>query len=491
MDRPKYRTLWTWDMCTGWDDSVWGRSKGSSGVSFRRHAFLRDYKRLVDYASAHHLNGVIIWGAVRAHDDGFEQLKELVKYGREKGVTIMPGVSAFGYGGVCYDPRKDFPGATAPDMAMENHPYSLSSWLRKHPDYAAIDANGKPYPYGPLNVIACPSRKENIEWFKEGLNWLYEEFDIDGLQVEIGDYGICHCPLCEERRKGTTEGKWYSIADMLSTYTEAINISKAHKKEPWVVCETYSSVAVAKDGANEWKSMSPSDREILAKLPEGGILQWSADRAVGPNATHVWREGMHIPSDNNILRLHTGSQWAQVKGADWGTNLVFDMAKKARTFGINGVSIFGEESPFAPPNEANYLALEEAAGFGKDNPEISEELFYSQTLDPLYGGSGLAKRWRELYTKSNILGMGSDLSDPRLHINTYNKLEDLTDEPEIFKRAATMSDDDKVKEIEKYYNEARSISAKFSGEVCGRWTWLENHLWKMRHVCKTKIVEYR
>ena len=87
--------------------------------------------------------------------------------------------------------------------------------------------------------------------------------------------------------------------------------------------------------------------------------------------------------------------------------------------------------------------------------------------------------------------MGSDLSDPRLHINTFNKLEDLTDEPDIFIRAAKMSDDDKVKEIEKYYNEARSISAKFSGEVCGRWTWLENHLWKMRHVVKTKIVEYR
>lgn len=158
---------------------------------------------MVDYASAHHFNGIVIWGALRAHDDGINQLKELVKYGRERGVRILPGVSAFSYGGVFYDPTDMAVGGH--DRKFGSHPYSLATWLSEHPEYAAVDKDGKPYEAGPLNILACPSRPETLAWFKEALDWLYKEFDIDGIQVEVGDYNICHCPLCTERRtKGCT-----------------------------------------------------------------------------------------------------------------------------------------------------------------------------------------------------------------------------------------------------------------------------------------------
>lgn len=495
MITPKYRILWTWDFATCWDNLFFGREKGCSGKNGRRVNFLQDYKRLIDFSSAHHINGVVIWGAVRAHHNGMEQLKELVRYGREKGVRVLPGVSAFSYGGVCYDPREKFDGYN--DINMTEHPYSLYSWLKKHPEYAAVDEMGKPHIQGPYHVTACPSRKENIEWFKEALAWLYTEFDIDGIQVEVGDYSICHCPLCTERRKKAQESRVldeeFVVSDMVSCYNAAIEVSKSIKPDAWVICETYSNIAdihVRKDKVS--RIMSKSDRELLRDLQDGAILQWSVDRSVGGYKIADWSDKVYTPSADNILRIHAGSQWSMNGPSDWGVNLVWEMVSRARTQGINGVSIFGEESAFSPPNEANYLAFEEASGFGNPNPNCSEELFYSQTLDPLYGGNGLAKRWRELYFKANMLRLGDKLDDdiivrrPDLYSNSNQPFEFLTDDQDIRTKALTYNDFDKAREIEKYYAEARNISSKLSGDACGRWSWLENKLWNIRYVLLTK-----
>lgn len=495
MITPKYRILWTWDFATCWDDSYFGREKGCSGKNGRRVNFLQDYKRLIDFSSKHHINGVVIWGAVRAHHNGMEQLKELVKYGRAKGVRVLPGVSAFSYGGVCYDPREKFDGYN--DINMTSHPYSLYTWLKEHPEYAAVDKDGKPHMQGPYHVTACPSRQENIAWFREALSWLYDEFDVDGIQVEVGDYSICHCPLCEERRKkakiSAVDTGAFAITDMIASYNAALEISLAAKPDAWVICETYSNIAdiPLTDKANTG-IMVQSDRELLKGLSNGAILQWSVDRGIGGYKIADWSSQVYTPSADNILRIHAGCQWSMNGPADWGVNLVWEMVSRARIQGINGVSIFGEESPFSPPNEANYLAFEEASGFGNANPCSSEALFYSRTLDPLYGGDGLAKRWRELYLKGSMLQLGGALAEdvivrnPRQHVNSNQPFELLTDDPDIRIKALTYNATDKIKEIEKYYAEARAISATLSGDACGRWSWLENKLWSMRYIIGTQ-----
>ena len=482
---PRYRILWTWDFATCWDQSLFVRERGCSGKNGRRAMFLEDYKRLVDYASLHHLNGVVIWGAVRAHQDGFAQLRELVRYGREHGVRILPGVSAFSYGGVCYDPRTKFDGIF--DLPMEEHPHALYTWLKHHPEYAALDQNGKPYEYGPFNVVACPSRPENLQWFRDALEWLYEEFDVDGIQVEVGDYALCHCPLCTARRENAAFDPNYSISDMLEAYRAALEVSLRHKPDAWVICETYSSIAVP-DGRihSDWPgldSMPEADRKLLSALPEQAILQWSVDRAIGGYARQIWPDDLYTPARDNILRIHAGSQWAQNGPADWGAELVWEMVARARTHRLNGVSIFGEESPFAPPNEVNYLALEEAAGLGAENPDISLDKFYAQTLDPLFGGAGMAQRWRQLYIKGRMLHLGQKLERRTL---SAQPLECLTDDPGFREKALSWSDAQRMDAIEKYYLEARSLSSSLSGEPCGRWSWLENSLWNMRYIISTR-----
>ena len=484
---PEYRTLWTWDFGTCWDQTLFVRERGCSGKNGRRTMFLEDYKRLVSYAEAHHLNGVVIWGAVRAHQDGFAQLRELVRYGRQHGVRILPGVSAFSYGGVCYDPRTRFDGVF--DIPMEEHPHSLFTWLKHHPEYAALDSSGNPYEYGPFNAVACPSRPENLEWFRESLDWLYEEFDVDGIQVEVGDYALCHCPRCTERRRNAVFSPFYSISDMLSSYRAAIECSRSHKPDAWVICETYSSIAYPDGHAYNdwpgWNCMPAEDRLLLRELPDHAILQWGVDRAVGGYARQVWPEEIYTPSSDNILRIHAGSQWAQNGPADWGAELIWEMVSKAREHGINGVSIFGEESPFAPPNEANYLAMEEACGLGAENPGLSLKRFYSDTLDPLYGGTGMAERWRSLYMKSRILLLGKRLE--KKGAISAQPLERLTDDPLYRVKTLSWTNAERSEALEKYYREARALSSTLSGDACRRWSWLENSIGNTLYIIRTRV----
>lgn len=486
MNTPKYRILWTWDLGSNWDISRGSKILGSSGKNFRRDAFLGDYKRMVDYASAHHFNGIVIWGALRAHDNGVAQFKELVKYGREKGVRIMPGVSAFSYGGVFYDPTGDV--SFGVDRKFGSHPYSLNTWLTKHPEFASVDKNGKPYPFGPMNILACPSRPENLEWFKEALSWLYDEFDIDGIQVEVGDYSVCHCPLCEERRTNRTIKRDYSVEDMTNTYTAAYEVSKAKKKDAWVICETYSGFTYPKEVAvdGNWQSMPVGDRKKLTALPDGAILQWAADRAIGGYATEYWADDLYTPKNDNILRVHAGSQYSALGMGDWAVELIWELVSEARKKDINGVSIFGEDSFVAPPNEANYLAFEEACGLGKENNELSLEKFYSDTLDPLYGGQGMASKWRNLYIKGRILMLGDRAKRKPL---SRQPLEKLTDDSDFLDKAITYDNATKIGLLHEYFNEVHKILCSLtdaSSEVIGRWAWLSNDLRNMIYLVSTR-----
>jgi hypothetical protein len=459
---------------------------GCSGKNFRREAFLGDYKRMVDYANLHHFNGIVIWGALRAHNNGLAQFKELVKYGKEKGVRIMPGVSAFSYGGVFYDPSEQ--ASLGIDRKSGSHKYSLNTWISEHPEYASVDENGNPYPFGPMNVLACPSRPENLQWFKDALAWLYDEFDIDGIQVEVGDYSVCHCPLCEERRKGRNIKRDYSVEDMLNTYTAAVEVSKSKKPDAWVLCETYSGFTSPKaefvDG--NWQSMPNEDRKLLSALPEGSILQWAADKAIGGFATEYWPDDIYSPKADNILRVHAGSQYSAMGMGDWAVELIWQLVTEARKHDVNGVSIFGEESFVAPPNEANYLAFEEACGLGRENSELSIEKFYANTLDPLYGGSSMAAKWRDLYIKGRLLMLGERAKKKHL---SYQPLEKLTDDPDFLNKAVEYSNEQKLALLDGYYNEVLDILHSLknsSSEIKGRWTWLGNDIRNMIYVVSTR-----
>ena len=483
-----YRVLWTWDYCVFWDDSYFVRGYGATGENNRRTYFLNDYKRMVDYCATLGINGIVIWGALRAHDDGLTQFKELVKYGRLKGVRIMPGVGVFGYGGVLFDPRENL---NFINEFPADSPYFLPTWLKKHPELAAIRSDGKPYSMGMYSAVACPSKKENLEWFKNSFQWLCDEFQIDGAQIEVGDYAVCHCDDCKKRRIGASDAP-FMIEDMVEPYTAAYDIAKKMNPDFWAICETYSSYAIPKttDKPNHFGSALNEQKKMqLSALPSDAIAQWVLDCAVPFKPTQDWPEKANLPLKNNISRIHHGSQWSVNSIDEWAVYEIADMVKNSRSCGVNGVSIFGEESPASPPNEANYLIFSEFSGYGNPNPECDLKTFYKNTLDPLYGGAGFAEEWRRIYITAHTIRLNTGklnekiLSTPLSFHHNYFEI----DKPDLLKNVLNMSSDDKQKETVRLAKEAHDISSKMSGEVCRRWSWLENWLWRAEFLHRTNI----
>lgn len=489
-DVPKYRVLWTWDYGTFWDDSYFWRGRGCNGPNQRRSHFLEDYKRMVDYSALHGFNGIIIWGALRAHDKGEEQLKELATYAKSKGVRIIPGCGVFGYGGIYYDPRANYDGVW--DSPFTAHPYSLFTWLEKHPEYAAIGLDGKPYKHGSFSVCACPSRKENIEWYKEALAWLLTEFNIGGIMAEVGDYAVCYCDECKKRRAIGEIGS-FSIEDMIYPYTVAVETAKEVNPDAWVLCEAYCSFGepTKPEAPGFASALDRRQKDLLATLPEGAIIEWCLDRAVGLKPSHVWDpDNIYLPTRDNIARIHAGSQWTWNSTEEWAIHSIGDLCRKVRQSGINGVSIFGEESPASPPNEANYLVFAEFNGFGNSNPECNLELFYRQTLDPMFGGPGMAKEWERIYITGHIIRLNKMLLSPYaqepLH---FHPLHLAIGQPDLVDRAVKMASAERAQITRQLANETQEILKTLSGESCRRWSWLENWLWRAEFLARTSISD--
>jgi hypothetical protein len=474
---PKYRVFWTWDYGTRWDDQFYFHGYGAVGRNDRRDYFLDDYRRMVDFASLHGINGIVIWGALRSYNSGEDQLRELLAYAESRDVRILPGCGTHGYGGVYYDSRPWLAGSP------EGHPASLATWLDTHPEYAAVGPDGKPYNHPAYTRCACPSRRETLEWFIESVQWLFSEFPVGGIQIEVGDYAVCHCELCRKRRGGTGN-LHFSIDDMTAVYGPVVEAVRAMAPDAWVICETYSSFARPREPEKQefGAALTEQQQAALADLPEGAVLQWVMDRPLVPAEAQDWTPETHPPSRENIARIHSGSQWCRDGIEGWGVHKIGDLIRRSRSCGLNGVSIFGEESPASPPNEANYLVFTEFSGFGKPNPECDMDLFFSQTLDPLFGGPGLAGRWEQIYAKGHFL------RDARkTHPSWKSRSMDpkLTGDGDFGVKARSMGPQERCEHTGRLIGEAHSVGSRLSGEPCRRWSWLENWLWRAEYLHQT------
>ena len=101
-----------------------------------------------------------------------------------------------------------------------------------------------------------------------------------------------------------------------------------------------------------------------------------------------------------------------------------------------------------------------SSGLGADNPDMSLTRFYAQTLDPLYGGAGMAVRWRQLYIKGRMLLLREKLETRG---GSCQPLECLTDDPDFLAKALTWNDAERIAALEGYHKEARALSASLSG----------------------------
>lgn len=426
-----YRAFWNWDHTTNWELTQIGVQE--IGVMNPYHkppdGFLADFKRVVEFMSMNRISAIAIYGFLRDSHGGIEAAQELCRYASERGVRIMPGVAIAAYGGIVWE--------------ME-HDYNLATWLRRHPELAAemerpagfqLQDLDFPlfFPRGDYSVRGCPSKVENQRWMEEGIAWLGETFEIGGINIEAGDYGVCGCAECDarravredaSRRHGYTES--WSHADMADFYPRLYDAALSKRPDAWI----YSEI--------QWDNLLDPDAQMpLRSLPEGGIYQHTMNRSywerIMQEMTPVY--GRALPTRNNVFRTQFCCQWNgdyrteryRFNGKDFAEH-----AKKAAEVGFKGLTVWGEPSPYNTSTELSYLAF---ARFSWD-PSLEWDAFMRTEVAPRLGGEAAAKRYVEL-------------------------VETLDASPTI--EAAT---------LDRVGDEALSEAQGSSGDVSRRWLWL-------------------
>ncbi len=403
-----YRTFWTWDHSTNWELSQIGQQEIGVFNPYQKppSGFLSDYKRCVDFCSRNRIAAIVIYGFLRDPHGGIEAAKELCRYAAERGVRILPGIAIGSYGGVYWE---------------GDHKFNLATWLKANPQHAATLEKGVGFQIAdlafPLNfpksdytLSACPSAPETMAWMEEGVAWLTETFDIGGINIEAGDYGVCGCSRCVARRANEREaarrkevhGDYWSHTDMADNFPRLFRTAKTRKEDLWI----YSEI--------QWDNLlDPVSLEAQRRLPPGGIYQHTTNRTywtrIKNELTRAYIEG--LPMQPNVLRCQFACQWnGDERSERYALNArVFsDMAALCSRTGMKGLTVWGEPSPYLASVELSYLAF---ARFSW-TPTLSWDTFIDEDVAPLIGGKDAA---RAFVTIAEELDAHQKLPVERLH----------------------------------------------------------------------------
>ena len=384
-----YRSYWTWDHSTNWELSQIGQQEIGVFNPYQKPpgGFLADYKRLVDFCSRNRIGGIVVYGFLRDSHGGMEAAQELCRYGNERGVRIIPGIAIGAYGGAYWE---------------GNHKFNLATWLKANPQHAATMNQGIGFQIAdlafPLNfppsdytLSACPSAPETIAWMEEAVSWLAETFEIGGINIESGDYGVCDCQRCmarrandaEAARRGDAHGDSWSHTDMAENFPRLYRAAKAKRPDLWIYCEM------------QWDNLlDPVAVEAQKKLPRGAIYQHTANRSFWNRLRTELKPDYvaSLPTQPNVLRCQFASQWngdERTERYAFNARAFADMASRGAELGMEGLTVWGEASDYLATVELSYLAF---ARFSWD-PTLKWEAFVTTELAPRLGGQTLGERF--------------------------------------------------------------------------------------------------
>jgi hypothetical protein len=307
--------FWTWDHSTNWSLDV---TRVESGC-FNRYAktaesFIEDYRLLMDMMAENGIPCLIVWGLFRDAHGGEGAVHRLLRLARERGVRVLAGVGVNAYGGVYWE---------------GDHPRNLATWLRKRPELRAAKAKSV-LPNSCGREIACPSRDENVRWMQDGVRWLMGNFDVAGMNLETGDYGLCGCDLCRSRAKDR-EGA-YGFEDMARVLPPVIEAARSTREDAVITYATYSPFT---------PEMLREPPPFVAAIPDA-VCQWTLTRMVGPEAG-AWPEGLRPPTRRSVGFSHWGSQWTQPNTRHAPIiDHIRDICGRGFRSGLEGVFIHGE-----------------------------------------------------------------------------------------------------------------------------------------------------
>ena len=368
--------FWTWDHSTNWVLDDPGNQFDGCGNAYLKQpeTFIEDYRRLTDFAAGLGVRGIVIWGFLRNAHLGVEGAKRVVDYAHKKGVRIYPGIGVTAYGGVYYE---------------GDHKYNLSRYSRENPDKCSI---------------AHPDFRN---WFAESIKWLYDKTDIDGFNLENGDFLVDNSSLMKQFRKSQN----WPDDDSDVFFNQAMSYIHALDSLPVAIKDTFASYATytgfkRNEKAVQNEGMGPKPPEMINRISEDAICQWSlysmllrqplkltdylengTPDAVFDNPN--WPRGLVPPSKRSVGFVHQGSQWFwKPQDQTWSGSrfqMVLSSIKEAclRSYlsGLEGVSIHGEVSWRNFNCALNYLAFSHFIHW----PEDSMLDFGHKTLGQIFG----------------------------------------------------------------------------------------------------------
>jgi hypothetical protein len=349
--RFRYRWFWNWDNRMDWGGAgervtVMARGDQASKPTKSAEAFLVDGRRCLDFMADHKFNGLILWGFLRDSHGGVAASQDLCRYAARRGVRILPGVGTSGYGGYYYQGK---------------HEFNSNTWLAQHPELRAIDKQGKPY------NAPCPSKKANQDWLDRGARWLFDTFQIGGVNLEMGDFFVCYCDDCRRARAAIDSREPDYYKDMAVSHQVTLRTMRQLAPDAWLSYATYTGYTAA---------MMGKPPKFLGMIPDDAICQWTL--------THMarkWDAALRPMAKHNVGYLHWCNASTKTQD-DFYLAEVQRICRQAVAAGFEGLDTYGELSAEQPNAEIFYLAWE---AFLWD-PEMTVRQFVQERLGRLYGG---------------------------------------------------------------------------------------------------------
>jgi hypothetical protein len=202
-------------------------------------------------------------------------------------------------------------------------------------------------------------------WHLDGLAWLLDTVDVDGVNFEFGDYA------------GND-----ALDDMRRLLPALIQRARSKRDDLWLITEL------------GWDFLGePDAAQRVSALPEGCAYQFTYNRSYWPSLlSSLTQEAVdRLPTASNLIRPHAGSQWNRQRYAYMAPHYG-ELARLAKRTGLDGATIFGEVSDYSPPNELNYLAF---ARFSIEEG-LTWDDFLSEDVEPRLGGADAAQRFISL-----------------------------------------------------------------------------------------------
>ncbi|HEU0006836.1 MAG TPA: hypothetical protein VFS12_12675 [Terriglobia bacterium] len=365
----KYRWFRVLDRRTNWQAAETGVGLGAETAgSPKPDTYGGRLKAIVDYMSARRLNGLTLWGFPGAPEGGVAAAQELCKYALERGVRVLLRVGLTGSEGV---------------FSEGDHAFNLDAWAKAHPELRAVDKTGA-FRDGTL----CPEKIENRQRYREGLHWLFQNFQVGGVSLELEPFFVCYSEDCKRARQTSGSDPDYSkdLARFVGFIAEEVR--KLNPKA-WV---TYlagtgfdvESIQSASAGAMPLGQRAAFPPEFIQKIPEFALAQWELAPMLKAG---IWPSPFKAPGKHGLGLIRWGAgaastpqevYWKRMEGVTHHTI----------SSNLEGLVTYGELSPDNPAAELNYLIFS-ALAF---NPAADLDEFFRFKVSRLYGGEEAAHR---------------------------------------------------------------------------------------------------